>query len=774
MYNKIKPISDFDEDLLDLKNYVNGVCTYIDQLFKYNENACVGIIGKWGDGKTSAINLCLKKLKENNKEYINWCSIFFVVVISLILISLIVINFKSINEWLNSHIDIFTPYFSSRLLNFILFSLLCVCLPFMHYKNVFCKSQRLLIKCWKYLFVKNQIIEIRYSPWDCSSKEQMVREYLKLLANELFLVVPSVAIKLIKYSKLISGIDLNPVLDFLGSEQDISTQKQEIISVLENADIKIIVIIDDLDRIHGNEVFNMLKLIGTIANFPKIINIVAYDKEYICNNLNKYFLEENCISIDNAEKYIQKIIPCDFPLPKIKHDTLFNIFMKELEDIVKEQPYNKKDLELYYVNTIGRYIHNIRDVKQLLLAFKFHYDIFYKKNVNINIVDLIFITSIKIFNFALWQKVYNCAHDIFECHRLFLDNLDDANKKRTYFENTLGLKNLLDNEKCMLSSLIPMLRDLDGFRVSIQDQYSYDIKRFWSNLSFNLYFEFNPKESKINEILGSLAIKNFKPNTFYYMLTSDVDWSDLGDIVYSNQYVSQLNKKAIFNFIDFLLHIDESQNKFSFIRLQGNLLKRIDDQEFNDIISTCLENSSTLNLDALFELIYMFVLHKEGVTHKDSIKPLEDINLNIFHDMLYRLKNIVIDKSIRDLSIASINYLCLGFGKIDNEFREIIQQKIYQDVYQLEGFELLDYMTHFIFKANEVINSMSILKEKDIFTDAIKELLKSKLLQIKNDNVSMDNPKYIFVFKENNLYIGDRSNYIPTHIVDLILDVYLK
>ena len=79
---KTKPCSGLNEDCLNWQHYINGICTCIQQTFANNENVCIGIVGEWGHGKTSAINMCLEQLKGKYKKQsfnILGCFIFVVI-----------------------------------------------------------------------------------------------------------------------------------------------------------------------------------------------------------------------------------------------------------------------------------------------------------------------------------------------------------------------------------------------------------------------------------------------------------------------------------------------------------------------------------------------------------------------------------------------------------------------------------------------------------------------------------------------------------------------
>lgn len=768
---KIKPCRGLNEDCLNWQHYINGICACIQQTFANNENVCIGIVGEWGHGKTSAINMCLEQLKgKYKKQSFNILGCFIFVVICLSVLALLLYNISLLKKCFD-FVDRDLVH-----LNVVLLLLLIICIFYKKYKYILKKIKEKFIKLWQYFTVKNQLVEIHFSPWNCTSKEQLLEEYLKLLSNQLNFVIPNIAPKLLQYANIITGIDLCCYFGNFFPKKDLSTLKKEIEEILYQTDKKIIVVIDDIDRIQGEEIFNLLKLIGIIANFPNIVNIVAYDKTYICDNLNTYF------NSNNAEKYIQKIIPFEFPLPQISNENMQNLFNTEFMEIIKGQDYNETGLKNKYSNTIGGYLKNIRDLKQLLVAFEFHYKIFKHQGININITDLLFITTVKTFNYNLWLDIFACGKDYFSPNNNIFKDIDilrSIGNEKEYFDNHLKYNELDSFEKNIICSMIPRISEVNEYKTqAILDSDIYTIKRLWHDSNtFNMYFEYNPSKTNIDLIFKYLFNADFNVKKFENMIKTDVDWSDLNDIVFASQYIKRLeeNIQSILNFLEFILTNKEAYKQFNFIYFQhGNkyILQFITHQKFNELIEKILAKGHE-NIDAIVDLVNVYYLYDKSSSYRYYTRTLNQEDLKYLNELLVKMNEILRLKNINDLSYFSICYICYNFGKFSSATKEIIQQKIYNDVKKLDNEELLNYLEHFIYNPNEETATFEILETNDIFNQETKELLKQKLLTIQKNSKIMNKQefKHPFIEKSEIHYL---TQVTESHIADFVPKTYLK
>jgi len=194
-----EPIQHETEDLLGRNEFIEH---FYDEIIKYPyKDSCVfGLHGSWGEGKTSAINLLMDKLEQDNR--------------------FLVVNFD--------------PWF---------------------YKD----EEAILVAFYKH---------IEYT---------LSREYIIHHLKKTFL----------KYLKLIlSGfphVGIN--LDFLHIEESQEETKGKIEHFLEIIGRKIVIFIDNIDRLQPEEILLIFKLVRLNTKFKNTIFVLVFDENYVFDML---------------------------------------------------------------------------------------------------------------------------------------------------------------------------------------------------------------------------------------------------------------------------------------------------------------------------------------------------------------------------------------------------------------------------------------------------------------------------------------------------------
>ncbi|MBN1968614.1 MAG: hypothetical protein JW870_04530 [Candidatus Delongbacteria bacterium] len=174
--------------------------------------------------------------------------------------------------------------------------------------------------------------------------------------------------------------------------------KKEVDERLEDDNIKMLILIDDIDRLPPKEIAQIFQLVKLNANFKNTYFIIAFDKHVVTKALSdEYGL--------NGEKYIEKIVQIDYTLPTIPSEDISYIFSDELRKIFTKQNLNvqldligniwDKKLKFYY--TTIRHIYRFCNALELRLPPICN---------DINIIDFILIETIRIFDFRVYEWVY--------------------------------------------------------------------------------------------------------------------------------------------------------------------------------------------------------------------------------------------------------------------------------------------------------------------------------------------------------------------------------
>ncbi|MEE1094358.1 MAG: P-loop NTPase fold protein [Bacteroidales bacterium] len=208
---------------------------------------------------------------------------------------------------------------------------------------------------------------VEFNPWLCNSPEQVTQDFFATLINELSPKHSTLSRDINKYAKLLNkiakaslsffGIDL----DLTPSDDSLNKLKDKISNKLANLPKKVVILIDDTDRLEGNEVFEILRLIRNTADFKNVIYIATYDKEYVTD-----VLKEN--KIKDPDNYLEKIFQVDVHLLKTESFELWDTLMEEIKK--QDQTgvyYDKKLIEGYFYvekKFILQILTNYRKVKR--------------------------------------------------------------------------------------------------------------------------------------------------------------------------------------------------------------------------------------------------------------------------------------------------------------------------------------------------------------------------------------------------------------------------
>lgn len=214
-------------------------------------------------------------------------------------------------------------------------------------------------------------ILVEFNPWLSNSPDQIVKDFFEGLKVKLTEYDKRIDDDIDSYVALLIDIDVHPMITAIAkawegaSAKSIVDSRTNIQNRINQIGKKIFVLIDDLDRLEKEEIYEVLKLIRNTAKFKNLIYIVAYDRQYICSTLKQK-------DIVDPETYLYKIFQMEVLLPAFEGDLIEKMLMDELKKQlvgeVQEQFLkaigNEVDKASHTNRAVGYFLKNFRDVKR--------------------------------------------------------------------------------------------------------------------------------------------------------------------------------------------------------------------------------------------------------------------------------------------------------------------------------------------------------------------------------------------------------------------------
>lgn len=252
---------------------------------------------------------------------------------------------------------------------------------------------------------KNKIIYVEFRPWLCEKPETIITEFFSVLHQELdkHFVLPKGMFS--SYLSLLVENAPNTYYSFmlksLHKKRSLLEEHDRIMKFLKQIDRPILISIDDVDRLHDDEVKVVLNLIRDTADFPNLFYIVAADKKNLCLSMER-------LGIKAPERFLKKFInfECLFPA---NDAVLKQLFREKLDSVLREYSCTgSKDLIINSILEIDNIIDAFetpRDIVRFLNIFTFAMDCIERNEImnEINVADLFAISLIQYLEVELYK-----------------------------------------------------------------------------------------------------------------------------------------------------------------------------------------------------------------------------------------------------------------------------------------------------------------------------------------------------------------------------------
>lgn len=382
-----------------------------------------------------------------------------------------------------------------------------------------------------------KIIQIRFNPWMFPDEPTLIKNFFNLLASEIYFKgKDSAEVKKSNSGKLNNKPSKNPlntkseklgkflfdygkhlaplgygiddaaqVVGRILKKDDLETLKKRIEELLTKIGMRIVIFIDDIDRLEKSEISAIFRLVKLTGNFPYLTYILAFDQKVVAEALGERFGPSGTKA---GESFLEKVIQLPLSLPKAEPESLKYFCFSKLEKILNINNISLSDEDARnfgykFTKYILAHASTPREIVRYCNSVSFTLPVLKDE---INILDLLYMEAIKVFHPSYFNFLKSNPSYFIKSYKSEFGREDDESKKneikkqfnllgqgKTEFENS--------NLKSIISLLFPHLDRAiyNSFSDTDEDNW-YSEKRIASKDYFYKYFSYAPIKGDVSDV----------------------------------------------------------------------------------------------------------------------------------------------------------------------------------------------------------------------------------------------------------------------------------
>ena len=344
-------------------------------------------------------------------------------------------------------------------------------------------------------------IIVRFNPWWFSGREDLLRRFFREFES----AVLKARVKNAKARKLLVGA-LEQLGNALGNipsawaaaagktvaalaklgqqPPDLVAIKQSIVAALGAEALRVIVLVDDIDRLLPAEMIDIFRLVRSVGDFPSVHYVLAFDRAIVAKALS-----DECRT--DGERYLEKIVQAPFELPRPNAATLHRMFTSRLDDVLagtEEELFEQQRWSEVFLTGIATFLRTPRDVTRLLNALTVTYPVVRNE---VNLVDFVAIETLRLFAPGAYDVVRSNRMRFVGMY-LAVEHLQEEN--RTFHEDWLTrTERNADAVRVLVGQMFPRVAALlaKAGRPAVNDIALRKTRRVCTEEVFDVYFRYS-------------------------------------------------------------------------------------------------------------------------------------------------------------------------------------------------------------------------------------------------------------------------------------------
>ena len=225
---------------------------------------------------------------------------------------------------------------------------------------------------------------VRFNPWNFSDQNQLIAMFFselflqmrkaepgadieslgKLLLGYATLVAPVAAVHPLAIAVAGTMAAAGKILKSVGKAQreDFPSLRKRIDSHLRERNRKILIFLDDIDRLNKTEIRQLFQLVKLTADFPNTVYVLALDPDHVREQLREEF----------GAEYLEKIIQIPIDIPMVMPESLRDLLLERLDEFFQRHgvEFDKYRFLDVYSDGLDVLFRSIRDINRFMNALE--------------------------------------------------------------------------------------------------------------------------------------------------------------------------------------------------------------------------------------------------------------------------------------------------------------------------------------------------------------------------------------------------------------------
>lgn len=489
-------------------------------------------------------------------------------------------------------------------------------------------------------FEENEnIVCLRFNPWRYGNEEQLLEGFFLDIADAIDTKIISKQDEI----KEAAQKALPAITSLLGNKEagvgiatflkgpTLTDLKHRIENALQQAKKRVVILVDDIDRLEKDEIHAIFRLVKLTADFKYTAYLLAFDESVVASALQERYSAD---SKNAGRSFLEKIIQVPLHLPYIDTQTIKSFCFQSIDEALKISniELNDQQVQEYIRDFTYAFESQLKTPRKAKLYGNILLFSLPVLKGEVNPIDLMLIEGIRVF----YPKLYNAIkkhHSLFAgvfSESMYRNNDDEKNKIKEIIDDSLDA---FDTETqkgviSLLESMFPKLQAVYG----------------------NMHFGNNWTESwyKAQRICSSAYFKRY----FAYAVPHD----DISDQVIQNiieQAISS-TQESVSKILEELITDNNAEKVINKLRIKAKGLAEQPSINLATAISTCRKEFP--NPQTMYSFANPF--SQTAMLINDLLRNVKDKTMRVTH-----AKNII-EKSI------SLNFSMEIFRWLDKEDEE--------------------------------------------------------------------------------------------------------